>query len=277
MRAGATGALGSALRPTGVNPSHSISQAMMRFWAQISRVIARLDGKGHPAGKTRCSAVAADISEDRYLAGCWKCWRCWPMEDSASAPCARGMGRQSRSCRALSSFSSVRQGGCCDRHMGAMFSTRFTGTGITMDESQWKISLTTEVVAAYVRSNPVAVADFPQLIRSVHDAFAGAGALPATLKAPAPRPTSAEIRKSITLDALISFLDGKPYKMLKRHLAVNGLTFDEYRIQFGLPSDYPKTASSYSATRSAMAKAFGLGVARRKKVTAARKGPVKNA
>ncbi len=44
----------------------------------------------------------------------------------------------------------------------------------------------------------------------------------------------AQIRKSITPDALISFIDGKPYKTLKRHLTGNGLTMEEYRQRFGL-------------------------------------------
>ena len=71
--------------------------------------------------------------------------------------------------------------------------------------------------------------------------------------------TAAQIRKSITPDALISFIDGKPYKMLQRHLTAHGLTTNAYRERFGLPLNYPMTALSYSAARSALARKMGLG------------------
>lgn len=73
------------------------------------------------------------------------------------------------------------------------------------------------------------------------------------------KPTPAQIRKSITPDALTSFIDGKPYKTLKRHLTKHGLTIETYRERYGLPQDYPSTAASYSAQRSALAKQLGLG------------------
>ena len=62
----------------------------------------------------------------------------------------------------------------------------------------------------------------------------------------------------------MSFLDGKRYKTLKRHLTTHGLTFAEYRERFGLPSDYPTVSPNYSAQRSEMAKAIGLGAKGRK-------------
>ncbi len=78
------------------------------------------------------------------------------------------------------------------------------------------------------------------------------------------------IRKSITADHLISFEDGKRYKSLKRHLSVRfGLTPEAYCAKWGLPSDYPMVAPAYSATRSALAKAVGLGRAPRKPAGAA--------
>ncbi|UHC18971.1 MucR family transcriptional regulator [Methylobacterium currus] len=72
-------------------------------------------------------------------------------------------------------------------------------------------------------------------------------------------PTPAEIRKSITPTALISFLDGKPYAMLKRHVGAHGLSFDEYKSRFSLPHDYPATAAEYSAVRREIATNTGLG------------------
>jgi predicted transcriptional regulator len=81
--------------------------------------------------------------------------------------------------------------------------------------------------------------------------------------APAPesveKPTPAQVRKSITPDAIISFIDGKAYKTMKRHLGTHGLDPHSYRQRYGLPSDYPMVAPNYAAQRSALAKSIGLG------------------
>lgn len=71
--------------------------------------------------------------------------------------------------------------------------------------------------------------------------------------------TRAQIRRSITPAALISFEDGKSYKTLKRHLTGKGLTPAQYREKWGLPADYPMVAPSYSEARSLMALKLGLG------------------
>ncbi|MGT2479584.1 MucR family transcriptional regulator [Methylobacterium oryzae CBMB20] len=124
--------------------------------------------------------------------------------------------------------------------------------------------LTTGLVSAFVSNNPVPVSDLPALIASTHAALTGLGQGAAT-KAPATQKlTPAQIRKSITPGALISFIDGKPYKTLKRHLSTHGMTIEEYRQRYGPPRDYPSTAASYSAQRSALAKSLGLGNQRRK-------------
>ncbi|ATC33031.1 transcriptional regulator [Caulobacter vibrioides] len=140
------------------------------------------------------------------------------------------------------------------------------------DDKDALIKLTTGVVAAYVGNNRLAIADLPALVSSVFAALEGAGA-PVAASAPAEGPvklTAAQIRKSITHDALISFIDGKSYKTLKRHLSTHGLTVVDYRAKFGLPADYPTTAPSYSEARSAMAKALGLGQGGRKGKAAAK-------
>jgi predicted transcriptional regulator len=68
------------------------------------------------------------------------------------------------------------------------------------------------------------------------------------------------VRKSLANpDHIISMIDGKPYKALRRHLAANGLTPDQYRERYGLKPDYPMTAPSYSEARRSMAKKIGLG------------------
>jgi predicted transcriptional regulator len=68
------------------------------------------------------------------------------------------------------------------------------------------------------------------------------------------------VRKSLaSKDHIISMIDGKPYKTLRRHLAGHGLTPEQYRERFGLKTDYPMVAQSYSEARRAMAKKIGLG------------------
>jgi predicted transcriptional regulator len=60
-------------------------------------------------------------------------------------------------------------------------------------------------------------------------------------------------------DQILSLIDGKPYKALKRHLSTHGLTPAEYRSRYGLPVDYPLVAPSYSAARREVARKLGLG------------------
>jgi predicted transcriptional regulator len=73
------------------------------------------------------------------------------------------------------------------------------------------------------------------------------------------KPNLAQIRKLVRDDGIVSFIDGKSYKTLRRHLTRHGLDPREYRERYGLPADYPMTAPSYAAQRSALAKAIGLG------------------
>ena len=58
---------------------------------------------------------------------------------------------------------------------------------------------------------------------------------------------------------IISMIDGKPYASLVRHLKANGLTPDEYRARYNLPSSYPMVAPAYSETRSKIARTLGFG------------------
>nr|WP_307356277.1 MucR family transcriptional regulator [Methylobacterium brachiatum] len=124
--------------------------------------------------------------------------------------------------------------------------------------------MTVGIVAAYVSNNHVQSADLPVLIHSTYTALASLSQAGAPAASASEKPTPAQIRKSITPDALISFLDGKPYKTLKRHLSGNGLTIETYRERYGLPRDYPSTAASYSAQRSELARSLGLGQKRQK-------------
>lgn len=68
------------------------------------------------------------------------------------------------------------------------------------------------------------------------------------------------MRRSIEHDGIVSFLDGRRYQTLKRHLTKHGLDPKSYRERFGLPSDYPMVASAYSERRATIARSNGLGV-----------------
>ena len=68
------------------------------------------------------------------------------------------------------------------------------------------------------------------------------------------------VRKSLaSKDHIISMIDGKPYKTLRRHLSTHGMTPDQYRERYGLKADYPMVSESYSQARRDMAKKIGLG------------------
>jgi predicted transcriptional regulator len=123
--------------------------------------------------------------------------------------------------------------------------------------------LTAEIVAAYVSNNPIPAPELPALIGKVHDAIVrlGSGAASSeTSEVPVEKPTPAQIRRSLRDDGIVSFIDGRSYKTLKRHLTAHGLDPHSYRERYGLPEDYPMVAPSYAEMRSALAKSIGLGV-----------------
>ncbi|MEN8195100.1 MAG: MucR family transcriptional regulator [Pseudomonadota bacterium] len=126
------------------------------------------------------------------------------------------------------------------------------------------LSLTSDIVAAHVSNNTVAVTDLPGLIEQVYKTLSSVGG---DGDENTDRPTPAvQIKKSITPDFIICLEDGKKLKMLKRHLkTAYDMTPDEYRERWGLPSDYPMVAPNYAKQRSKLAKAIGLGTQQRKR------------
>ncbi|GLS72045.1 transcriptional regulator [Methylobacterium tardum] len=120
-----------------------------------------------------------------------------------------------------------------------------------------------EIVFAYVCHNPIPASELPALIVAVHEAIVATstGATrDSTAEAEVQRPTPHQVRKSVQDDGIVSFVDGKTYKTLKRHLTAHGLTPETYRERYGLPADYPMVAQSYAARRAEIAKATRLGV-----------------
>ena len=125
-----------------------------------------------------------------------------------------------------------------------------------------KVTLSVEIVAAYVTHNSVTTSGLPALIESVHLALTNIGGVTAAPKAE-PRVPAVSVRKSITPEYLICLDDGKRFKSLKRHITLLGMTPDQYRTKWGLPASYPMVAPAYAAKRSELAKAIGLGQLRK--------------
>jgi predicted transcriptional regulator len=123
------------------------------------------------------------------------------------------------------------------------------------------IELATEIMAAFVANNAVPRADLPALFEGLHSALKrladGGEVAPAAIDPPAP---AVSIRKSVTPDYLICLEDGKRFKSLRGHLTTLGMTPDQYRVKWKLPSDYPMVAPNYAAQRSALAKNLGFGL-----------------
>jgi predicted transcriptional regulator len=128
------------------------------------------------------------------------------------------------------------------------------------------LRLTTTVVAAYLRKNPILGAQIADIIGAVYRSLKtieDAGDAPPTQQRPA-----VPVKKSVHADYLVCLEDGKKLKMLKRHLRSSfNLTPDQYRQKWDLPSDYPMVAPNYADQRSVFAKKIGLGR------TGNRKGP----
>jgi predicted transcriptional regulator len=100
--------------------------------------------------------------------------------------------------------------------------------------------------------------NFVELAGDIVSALA-TGAAAASPEAEIEKPTAAQIRKSVMPEGIISFIDGKPYKTLKRHLKTHGLDPYSYRQRYGLPAEYPMVAAEYAKQRSDLAKSIGLG------------------
>jgi predicted transcriptional regulator len=129
------------------------------------------------------------------------------------------------------------------------------------------LGLTTQIVAAHVANNTVAVTDLPQLIHEVFRTLASVGTAPVVLERPQP---AVPVKKSVTPDYIICLEDGKKLKMLKRHLkTAYNMSPEEYRDRWGLPADYPMVAPNYAQHRSSLAKKIGLGTKPRKRRRAA--------
>ena len=122
------------------------------------------------------------------------------------------------------------------------------------------LGLTSQIVSAFVSKNNIPASDIPSLIKSVHQSLATLGQAEESAQPPAELKPAVPVKKSVTADYIVCLEDGKKLKMLKRHLASSyGMTPDEYRAKWGLPSDYPMVAPNYAKARSDLAVKLGLG------------------
>ena len=120
------------------------------------------------------------------------------------------------------------------------------------------LELVAQIVSAHCANNTVAADALPALIQQVHAALTQLG-LPEQANAEKREP-AVHPKKSVFPDYIVCLEDGKKLKMLKRHLlSAYGLTPEQYREKWGLPSNYPMTAPSYAEQRSTLAKQIGLG------------------
>lgn len=131
------------------------------------------------------------------------------------------------------------------------------------EESNDLLALTTEIVAAHVSNNTVALGDLPQLINQVYSSLANIGVAP-IVSAARPQP-AVSIKKSVQPDYIVCLEDGKKLKMLKRHLkTAYNMSPEAYRERWGLAPDYPMVAPNYARQRSHLAKEIGLGTRARR-------------
>lgn len=122
------------------------------------------------------------------------------------------------------------------------------------------LTLTAQIVAAYVSRNEVPRGDVARLVSDVHGALQSVNSGLAVVSAPDLKPQKSPIKKSIFPDYIVCLEDGKRFKSLKRHIRVKyNLTPEQYRAKWGLAADYPMVAPRYAETRSKLAKSMGLG------------------
>jgi predicted transcriptional regulator len=120
-------------------------------------------------------------------------------------------------------------------------------------------ALTVQLLSAFVSNNVVASEGLADLIKTTRAALTD-DLSPRSDNAALEHVPAVSVRKSLSSpDHIISLIDGKPYKTLKRHLATHGLTDKQYRERYKLPASYPMVAPGYSEARRAVAEKSGLG------------------
>src|ERR1700761_2211282 len=149
------------------------------------------------------------------------------------------------------------------------------------------VAITAELISAYLKNSAVGANDIPQLaqhvpelIRRIHEAFAGlpepaghgdhdhnaqdlleaAGLLAKNGVSGQILTPAVPIEESVTPDHVVCLEDGMTFRSLRPHLvSAHGLTPEAYRKKWGLAHDHPIVAPNYSRDRALVAKKIGLG------------------
>lgn len=155
------------------------------------------------------------------------------------------------------------------RHGHKVVNEHSRGLDVTEEAKINAVELAAELTAAWLsnQNNRVDADQVPAFLRAMHSTLvelengssSGASVDSDGDSSEAISP-AVSVRKSLaSKDHIISMIDGKPYKTLRRHLSTHGLTPEQYRERYNLKPDYPMVAESYSEQRRAMAKKIGLG------------------
>lgn len=152
-----------------------------------------------------------------------------------------------------------------------------------MAEGNNAVELAAELTAAWL-ANPntrTSAEDVPAFLLSMHAAVTrlsdGNETSEETPEAPTHEP-AVSVRKSLASpDYIVSMIDGKKYKTLRRHLSTHGLTPEQYRERYNLKADYPMVSATYSEARREMAKSIGLGRKAAAKIEAGAEAATKTA
>lgn len=153
------------------------------------------------------------------------------------------------------------------------------------------LRFTKEIVVAHVSRNTLDSESLLDLIRNVYTTLSATqGPLPegeaepaeANGEAPAeagqdgheapaaPLVPAVPVEESVTPDYIVCLEDGRRFKTMKRWLrATYGLSPEQYKERWGLPTDYPLTAPNYTKAKSVDAKRQGLGSGRPARVAQA--------
>ena len=129
---------------------------------------------------------------------------------------------------------------------------------MTENKNPTSIKFATDIISAYVSNHNIDKDDLLELIEEVYLRLVKLQSSENTqvhdFKPAVP------VEESILENTIICLEDGKKFKLLKRHLSKTyNMSPEQYRSKWGLPSDYPMVAPSYSKKRSHLAKASGLG------------------
>jgi predicted transcriptional regulator len=133
------------------------------------------------------------------------------------------------------------------------------------DISADAVTLATELTVAWLgnANTRVNADDVPVFLTTM---FETVSALGGSSTVGEPEAVAAEYTPAVTVrkslgspEHIISLIDGKPYKTLRRHLSGHGLTPEQYRERYKLKAGYPMVAPAYSTARREMAKKIGLG------------------